>query len=162
MLLFFALVFCSRFLLLLRVGQNRICTLYMPLCLMKSLQKIPYIHRIYIYIWLWPTLLLLQGRDMSRLCTKGKLRRQQDHFPKTTPHIDYGRKATLVLGIVHTACCMCFYTQERSRPHALHVFCTFGECWNFTHTLHNLMHTLHAFLRTGDATPTRPPCFSYD
>jgi hypothetical protein len=37
-----------------RVGQNRIYTPYMTVYLMISLQKIPYIHTV--YIWFWPTL----------------------------------------------------------------------------------------------------------
>jgi hypothetical protein len=37
-----------------RVGQNCIYTPYMTVCLVISLSKIPYIHRI--YVWLWPTL----------------------------------------------------------------------------------------------------------
>ena len=37
-----------------RVGQNRIFTPYMTVCLVNTLHKIPYIHRI--YIWFWPTL----------------------------------------------------------------------------------------------------------
>ena len=39
-----------------RVGQNRVYTLYMIVCLVMSLSKIPYIHRI--YIWFWPTLIV--------------------------------------------------------------------------------------------------------
>ena len=42
-----------------RVGQNRICTTYtvydhMYICMVHSLPKIPYIHRIYVQFW--PTL----------------------------------------------------------------------------------------------------------
>ena len=37
-----------------RVGQNRIYTLYMTVCMVNSLPKILYTHRI--YIWFWPTL----------------------------------------------------------------------------------------------------------
>ena len=39
-----------------RVGQKRIYTPYMTVFLVISLPKIPYIHRIYIYIWFWLTL----------------------------------------------------------------------------------------------------------
>ena len=34
-----------------RVGQNRICTPYMTVCMVISLLIIPYIHRIYIYVY---------------------------------------------------------------------------------------------------------------
>ena len=33
-----------------RVGQNRIFTLYMTVCMVISLPKLPYIHRIYVYM----------------------------------------------------------------------------------------------------------------
>jgi len=40
-----------------RVGQNRMYAPYMTVCMVISLPKIPYIHRIYtVYIWFWPTL----------------------------------------------------------------------------------------------------------
>jgi hypothetical protein len=39
-----------------RVGQSCIYTLYMTVCLVISLPKMPYVHRIYIYIWFWPAL----------------------------------------------------------------------------------------------------------
>jgi len=40
-----------------RVGQNRICTPYMAVCMVISLLKIPYIHCIYVlYVWFWPIL----------------------------------------------------------------------------------------------------------
>ena len=47
-----------------RVGQNRVCTPYMTVCMAISLPKIPYIHRIYecmygcgqLYVWgVWPS-----------------------------------------------------------------------------------------------------------
>jgi len=38
-----------------RVGQNRIYTLYMTVCLMKISAKI-IVYTPYIYIWFWPTL----------------------------------------------------------------------------------------------------------
>ena len=34
-----------------RVGQNRICTPYMIVCMMISLPKIPYLHLIYPYMF---------------------------------------------------------------------------------------------------------------
>jgi len=40
--------------LLLRVGQDRIYTLYMTVCLVISLPKTLYTH--HIYLWFWPTL----------------------------------------------------------------------------------------------------------
>jgi len=39
-----------------RVGYNRIFTPYMTVYLVISLPKIPYIHRIFLYIRFWPTL----------------------------------------------------------------------------------------------------------
>jgi len=37
-----------------RVGQKRVYTPYMTVCMVISLLKIPYVHRIYIYIYGWP------------------------------------------------------------------------------------------------------------
>jgi len=53
--------FVSEFMDLFRVGQNRIFTLYMNICMAIFLPKIPYIHHIYIPInvWFWPNLDLL-------------------------------------------------------------------------------------------------------
>jgi len=39
-----------------RVGQNHIDTPYMTVYLVISLPKVPYMHRIYIYTWLWANL----------------------------------------------------------------------------------------------------------
>ena len=36
------------------VGQKRVYTPYMTVCMVISLLKIPYVHRIYIYIYGWP------------------------------------------------------------------------------------------------------------
>jgi len=47
---------CSRQLQVCRVGQNRIYTPYMTVYLVDSLQKIPYMHRIYIYIYIYMVL----------------------------------------------------------------------------------------------------------
>jgi len=41
-----------------RFGQNRMYTPYLTVCLVISLSKIPFIHRI--YIWFWPTLKVLK------------------------------------------------------------------------------------------------------
>jgi hypothetical protein len=57
------------------VGQNRIYAPYMTVYLVISLPKIPYIHRI--YIWIWPTLCIytVYGRifggfpDKNTVCT---------------------------------------------------------------------------------------------
>jgi len=46
------------FLVIGRVGQNRISTPYMTIYLVIFLPKLPYIHHIYIYIWFWPILLI--------------------------------------------------------------------------------------------------------
>ena len=36
------------------VGQKRVYTPYMTVCMAISLLKIPYVHRIYVYIYGWP------------------------------------------------------------------------------------------------------------
>jgi hypothetical protein len=48
--------FSARTMCICRVDQCRLYTLYMTVFLMISLPEIAYIHRIYIYIWFWPTL----------------------------------------------------------------------------------------------------------
>jgi len=34
-----------------RVGQNRTCTPYMTVCMVTSLLKMPYIHRVYVCVY---------------------------------------------------------------------------------------------------------------
>ena len=51
-----------------KVGQNRIYTPYMTVCLMKSLQKMPYIH--HVYIWFWPTLIIFMCRLLGATITR--------------------------------------------------------------------------------------------
>ena len=42
---------------MIRVGQNRISTLYMTVYLVVSLPKLPYMYTV--YIWFWPTLVMI-------------------------------------------------------------------------------------------------------
>jgi hypothetical protein len=63
-----------------RVGQNRIYTPYMTVCMVISLPKIPYIYRAYhkpINVWFWPTLIIgAEGWPMgfgSANITQGEL-----------------------------------------------------------------------------------------
>jgi len=56
-----------------RVGQNCTFTPYMTVYLVISLPKIPYIHRIYIYIlyiWFWPTLQVLHRMALELGCMR--------------------------------------------------------------------------------------------
>jgi len=41
-------IFLSRYTVIYRVGQNRIFIPYMTVCMVISLLKIPYVHRIYV------------------------------------------------------------------------------------------------------------------
>ena len=67
--------------LLCRVGQNRVYTPYITVCLMKSLQK----NRIYtVYIWFWPTQLFCL--NLSE-CVSAK---RQHGFKSKLPHSRLG------------------------------------------------------------------------
>ena len=44
-------IFLSRYTVIYRVGQNRIFIPYMTVCMVISLLKIPYVHRIYVEIY---------------------------------------------------------------------------------------------------------------
>jgi hypothetical protein len=75
---------CSRQLQVCRVGQNRIYTPYMTVYLVDSLQKIPYMHRIYIYIyiyiWFWPTLQVCVNHPLIMLGVFTLLAKPFDFF----------------------------------------------------------------------------------
>jgi hypothetical protein len=54
-----------------RVGQSRIYTPYMTVCMVVSLPKLPYIHRITYNVWSWPTLHMAHVLSHAHMITVG-------------------------------------------------------------------------------------------